>query len=480
MKLLGEDSHDPKLLKNKRSFVAKKPSVRLLIITAGVIMNFLLAFVLLTIGFTFGIQPLIVDADDFFENLNNGTIQTAHGVLVETVEQDGIADLAGLQEGDRLVAVNGEAVLASGQVAMEIESAEQRDLVFDIEREGAMRSLHMVPRDGEDLGFSTFQIFSMPHPVVGEMKEGSVFEQSGLQPGDAILKVNDQPVYFLDQYSEATAGISELEYLVFRDSQLETVQVILPEGDTPEQGIDQSVFVDVVYPDTPAEKAGLEGGDIIVSVNGKNVVSAEQLIALTGENASQDTVYQVRRDGELTDMTIQPTDNGLIGVGLPRSEVFHTETLALYASDVPVSILSIADVKYPVWIAPLKALEETGRLSLLTLDMLGDVVRSVVTQLTVPEGVAGPVGIARLTHQFVQEGILSVLRFMALLSLSLAIINIFPFPALDGGRAFFILVEVIFRRRISGRFEALIHAAGFLVLMGLIFLITYNDILQFF
>ncbi|MBU1954121.1 site-2 protease family protein, partial [Patescibacteria group bacterium] len=137
-------------------------------------------------------------------------------------------------------------------------------------------------------------------------------------------------------------------------------------------------------------------------------------------------------------------------------------------------------VQYPFWVAPFKALEETGRLSLVTLTMFGDVVSSIVTKFTVPEGVAGPVGIARLTYTFVQEGFLSVLRFMALLSLSLGIINIFPFPALDGGRALFILMEVIFRRRISLKFEALVHGIGFVILMAIIFFITYNDILTFF
>jgi regulator of sigma E protease len=69
---------------------------------------------------------------------------------------------------------------------------------------------------------------------------------------------------------------------------------------------------------------------------------------------------------------------------------------------------------------------------------------------------------------------------MALLSLSLAIINVLPFPALDGGRLFFILVELIIGRRISPKMEGVIHAIGFAVLMILIVAVTYSDIIKLF
>ncbi|PIY72838.1 MAG: hypothetical protein COY86_09860, partial [Rhodobacterales bacterium CG_4_10_14_0_8_um_filter_70_9] len=207
---------------------------------------------------------------------------------------------------------------------------------------------------------------------------------------------------------------------------------------------------------------------------------AEQFVDLTHSNAGKDTLFKIRRGEQVFDFTIRPTDQGLIGVGLPKVKVLADSSLVLYASSAPVSVLSIKDVQYPFWFAPIKALEETGRLSVMTFSMFGDVVSSIFTRFTVPEGVAGPIGIARLTYTFVQEGFLSVLRFMALLSLSLGIINIFPFPALDGGRAFFILLEIIFKKPISLKFEAIVHGIGFLILMGIIFFITYNDILNFF
>jgi regulator of sigma E protease len=112
--------------------------------------------------------------------------------------------------------------------------------------------------------------------------------------------------------------------------------------------------------------------------------------------------------------------------------------------------------------------------------MFGNVISSMFTKLSVPEGVAGPVGIAQMTFVFVQEGLMSLIRFTALLSLSLAIINILPFPGLDGGRLFLILIPLLIGRKLNPRWEAMIHVFGFLFLMLLIFLVTFNDIMRIF
>ena len=96
----------------------------------------------------------------------------------------------------------------------------------------------------------------------------------------------------------------------------------------------------------------------------------------------------------------------------------------------------------------------------------------------VSEGVSGPIGIAAITSQAVSLGALSVLQLVGLLSLNLAVLNILPIPALDGGRFFFIIVEAVTRRRVHATFEKWVHTIGFAVLIGLILLVTYNDILK--
>jgi len=98
----------------------------------------------------------------------------------------------------------------------------------------------------------------------------------------------------------------------------------------------------------------------------------------------------------------------------------------------------------------------------------------------IPDGVAGPVGIAQMTHVFVQEGFASVIRFVALLSLSLAVFNIIPFPALDGGRLAFLLFEAVTGRKPNQRFETALHGLGFMLLMLLLLAVTFQDIARLF
>jgi regulator of sigma E protease len=97
----------------------------------------------------------------------------------------------------------------------------------------------------------------------------------------------------------------------------------------------------------------------------------------------------------------------------------------------------------------------------------------------VSSDLTGPIGIAVLTNEVRQFGVISVLQFMALLSISLAALNILPLPALDGGRTMFVLWTAITKRPISQRTEAIIHTIGFYALLVMVFLISIRDVKQY-
>ncbi|MBI2012747.1 site-2 protease family protein [Candidatus Curtissbacteria bacterium] len=116
-----------------------------------------------------------------------------------------------------------------------------------------------------------------------------------------------------------------------------------------------------------------------------------------------------------------------------------------------------------------------------SLKVLGELAGFAIRQRDispVSEGVAGPVGIAAITSQAVSLGAVSTLQLVGLLSLNLAFINILPIPALDGGRFFFIVLEAVTRRKVYPKVEKWAHTVGFVLLLALIILITYNDILK--
>ena len=222
------------------------------------------------------------------------------------------------------------------------------------------------------------------------------------------------------------------------------------------------VYVHEVESGSSAEEAGILSGDILLSLNQKELHSVEDLTEGLGSGISYPLTLE-REDESLT-VTIHPNEEGKIGVVISQQELIE----------------DIHPLQYPIYKAPYYALHEVVRLSALTVDMLGNVVVSLVAKFAIPEGVAGPVGIARMTHTFVQQGIMALIQFTALISISLGVINVMPFPALDGGRFLFILFEVITRKKPSPKWESIIHTIGFVLLMALIVVITWNDIVQFF
>jgi regulator of sigma E protease len=133
-----------------------------------------------------------------------------------------------------------------------------------------------------------------------------------------------------------------------------------------------------------------------------------------------------------------------------------------------------------VGVSSLLALREARIMTVQTILGIGTLFSSLARTGRVPEGITGIVGIAQLTYTSVQAGFMTYLRLVALISLSLAILNFLPFPALDGGRLLFVLVEAVTRRPLNRRFEAVTNALGFSVLILLILLITFYDIIRLF
>ncbi len=215
--------------------------------------------------------------------------------------------------------------------------------------------------------------------------------------------------------------------------------------------------------DSPAQKAGLQAGDVIVSVNGEAVNSSEGLQALVGANNGQATNFVVKSQAEEKNLQITPeiiSSTGKPGIG--------------------VSIYASGTVRYPFFIAIWEGIRATGLMFWAIIVAFAVLIRDLFLGAGVGGQVAGPVGIATLTGQVAHLGFAYLLQFMALLSLNLALINILPFPALDGGRLLFLLIEKFKGRPVRQSVEALIHTIGFWLLILLIIVVTYKDIVRLF
>jgi len=235
------------------------------------------------------------------------------------------------------------------------------------------------------------------------------------------------------------------------------------EGDQISQARDVQVQIVTVEPASAALKAGLQAGDVIKFLAGQPITAVEQVQKYVSEHPGQsiDLVYS-RGQNQVT-VNITP---------LVLSDKSEKPVLG-------VSLLQTGIISYPWYQAVGRGAEATYFLTVGILKGFGSLLHDLVFSRRVPTDVAGPVGIAVLTGQVVGLGWIYVLQFAALLSINLAILNILPFPALDGGRLLFVIIEKIRRRPNNQKVEAVVHNIGFALLMLLIVAVTYRDLIKF-
>lgn len=223
------------------------------------------------------------------------------------------------------------------------------------------------------------------------------------------------------------------------------------------------VTVVEAQPGSPAKLAGLQKDDVILSIAGKKVTNSEQLITLAKSKAGKTVALKVERNSRVFTLSISPRANP------PKNQ----GALGAVITDLELK-------KYAWYQAPWKGLTESIKISLLFYQELGRILWQFVTFQNPQVDVAGPVGIVQLTGKAVSYGYEAVIQLLGLLSLNLALINIIPFPALDGGQISFIVFEQLTRRKLSDNLKARINAAGFAFLLFLLFLITIKDVRSLF
>jgi regulator of sigma E protease len=221
----------------------------------------------------------------------------------------------------------------------------------------------------------------------------------------------------------------------------------------------EQVKVVEVTKQSPAYSAGVRKGAEILSFAGKKIDSSQQIIDLANKYAGKEVIIKFQTNKEAVTKKIIPRKNPPKGQG----------SLGIVISDIEFK-------KYPWYQAPVVGLTESVRISTEFYKQIGTALVKLV-QFKSPElDVTGPVGIAKVTDQAVKMGLDSVIKLLGLLSLNLALINIIPFPALDGGQLVFVLTEAVTRKKLNENIKAKINAVGFAVLILLIIAITFKDI----
>ncbi|MFA6285360.1 MAG: RIP metalloprotease RseP [Parcubacteria group bacterium] len=227
---------------------------------------------------------------------------------------------------------------------------------------------------------------------------------------------------------------------------------------------DEKIQIIETIPGTPAEQMGIKIGDQVVGAVGDNNQIAgfstiEDVQGYINANKGREISLEIRRGAETVKVT-----------GIPRTDFPASE------GSLGISLVKTAQVSYPLLESIWRGVRSTFDLAGMIIVAFGSLLWKLITGHSVGMDVSGPVGIAVLTGQVAKLGFIYILQFAAVLSVNLAIINILPIPALDGGRILFILIEKIKGNPVSQKIEARAHNIGFALLITLMVVVTFRDV----
>ncbi|MDD5567556.1 MAG: site-2 protease family protein [Patescibacteria group bacterium] len=225
---------------------------------------------------------------------------------------------------------------------------------------------------------------------------------------------------------------------------------------------DQKVQIIDIEKGTPASETDLAVNDQIVKIDETTINSIEDVRSYNTDKIGQTVRVTVNRINKEMEFTVAVKDLDSTGAG-----------------KLGVNLVQVGIVSYPWYDAIWRGFLTTFQLLWAIILAFVSLIKGLFVGQPIGDSLTGPIGIAVLTGQVAQLGFIYLLQFTALLSLNLAIINFAPFPALDGGRVLFLLIEKARKKRIPQKTEALIHNLGFTLLMLLIIFITFRDVRKF-
>ena len=253
-------------------------------------------------------------------------------------------------------------------------------------------------------------------------------------------------------------------------------QFIVP-SDT--SSISQPVEITNLLKGYPAEKAGLKVGDRIIRFAGQEVPTAARLIELSKQDKGKSVEIVYSRQGVeySVKVTLKNTNSTVFGAGLGQRELIKS-----------------------TWSAPIVGVVTTGQFTVVTVqgigDLIGNLVGGLVSQLSpnqtvrnqasaelksVGDNVAGPIGILGTVFPAAQQaGLTQIIFLTAIISISLAVMNVLPIPALDGGRWFTMVLYRLLKKKLTKEREERIQQIGFTIIMGLVILVTFADVAKLF
>lgn len=321
-------------------------------------------------------------------------------------------------------------------------------------------------------------------PIIDRVEAGSVAAFAGLEPGQEILAVDGQPtptwqalnMRLIHRIGESGPLSFEVRY---PDSELryhssaeldnwlagaEAPDLINALGITLYRPRIEPVLAQVVA-GSPAEQAGLKIGDRIVAADGEPVSDWQLWVDRVRGQPGEPMRLTVERDGQTLSMALTPA-RVQDADGFSHGQVGVAPVLPEWPPEL------IREFSYGPGAALLAAVGRTGEMSMFTLESIKKMIQGLIS----PKNLSGPITIAKVASASARSGFESYLSFLALLSISLGVLNLLPIPVLDGGHILFGLMEWVRGRPVSERIQMLGYQLGLVTIVGIMVLAIYNDL----
>jgi len=303
------------------------------------------------------------------------------------------------------------------------------------------------------------------HAMVGHVFPDSPAAKAGVREGDRIVAIDSKqnPTWEDVVIKEVSGPDQPLQVKLERDGKTFWTTVT-PNLDARtgvgyagwlEQG---EIQIFSLAPGTPADKAGLRKGDILVSANGRPIRSQFRLQEIIRLGGGKPVDLEYLREGQRAQVRIQPVFSAQEGAGKWMIGVFLQTRMVFTRLALP------------------DALVESLRQNLRSAGLVYEFLKRILEQRMSPKSLEGPIGIARLSGEAAREGPAAFVALMSMVSLQLAIFNLLPIPILDGGMILLLSVEMLMRRDLSMALKEAVLKLGFVFLMAVVVFVLYNDI----
>jgi regulator of sigma E protease len=438
-----------------RSFNAQAVWKRLSIAFAGPAMNFVL--------------PVLLLAGVYMIGMPTPTSR------IGTVVAGSAAERAGILRGDRVVEVDGAPISTWDALVEAVDGRAGMDVHLTIERGEERLELVVpdLPRAGlgleHDAPSATLAVISASTPAA----------VAGLRTGDRVTAVGDEEVESWQDWTDALArarGPLALEVERRLDDRQEVLRLRVPgsSGAWTSTGLGVlpgDLAISSVDPDSPAGRAGLQAGDLLIEIDGAPITSFRALAESVRSSEGAPLALEVLREGRALELRVTPEERTLEHRGVPE-RVFAIG-IAGGAAWVPGE--RVDEVTRNPFRALALGAGRTWEITARTFEGVGMLLSGQVGR----ESLAGPIGIGVIAAQFFQLGWIQYIHIMAVISVNLAILNLLPIPILDGGQILFALVEGVKGEPLSLRVREIAAQIGVSLLVLLMGFAFWNDLSRY-